>query len=48
MLMCGGMGRLALGGIYYASDSTLRRFYAGWRLIWRDFFNAGARRAKCL
>jgi hypothetical protein len=39
MLMWGGMGWLALGGIYYASDSTLRRFYAAWRLIWLEIVN---------
>jgi hypothetical protein len=33
---------LEKGCVYYASDSTLRRFYEGWRLIWLDFYNARA------
>jgi hypothetical protein len=34
--MWGGMGWLALGGVHYAYDSTLRRFYNGWGLIWLE------------
>ena len=33
----GDVGRLALEGVYYASDSTLRRFYEGYELIWLIF-----------
>ena len=35
--MWGGMGLLAFELGYYVSDSALRRFYAGRRLIWLDF-----------
>ncbi len=39
MLMWGGVGWLALNGIYYAYDSTLRRFYAGEGLIWLEIYD---------
>ena len=36
MVMWGGMGWLALEGIYYTSDSALRRLVDGERLIWLE------------
>jgi hypothetical protein len=39
MVMLGDVGWLALEGVYYASDSALRRFYAGERWIWLNFLS---------